>query len=441
MNSPRAWVIFGFSVLMYLIAVTQRSTFGIAGVEATERFDVNAAMLSTFAVVQIATYAALQIPVGLLADRFGSRPLLTVGAAAMALGQAALAFSEVLWTGLPARMLVGAGDAFTFISVVRLLPEWFSGRVLAQLTQWLGMLGSVGQIVAAFPFAYLLHSLGWQWAFLIAASASVVAVAIGVVIIRRGVPVHHDGSGSSTLGRLRASISGPGTQLGFWSHMLGGTAPGVVGIMWGYPLLTTGFGYDMATASTVMSMIVVGSFLPGPIIGWAVASYPFRRGDIVLGMAMLVYGTWAVVLLWPTIPPVWLAMLLFFIIGAGGPSSLIGMDYARTFNPTHSVGAASGFVNTGGFMGALVSMFMIGLVLDIADSARVAAGGVSDLYAVDSFRIAFAISFVIPIAAFIGVLVTRQWLRRVRFRDEGIEAVPLWLSLWKTIRRPSRATR
>lgn len=440
MNSPRAWVIFGFSVLIYLIAVTQRSTFGIAGVEASERFDVNAAMLSTFAVLQIATYAALQIPVGVLADRYGSRPLLIFGAAAMALGQTALALSETLWTGLPARMLVGAGDAFTFISVVRLLPEWFSGRILAQLTQWLGMLGSVGQVVAAFPFAFLLHSLGWQHAFVIAAGASVVAVAIGVFIIRSGVPVHHDDPGSSTLGRLRVSMSSPGTQLGFWSHMLGGTAPGVVGIMWGFPLLTAGFGYDIATASMVMSMIVLGSLLPGPIIGWAVASYPFRRGDIVLGIAVLVYGTWAVVLLWPASPPVWLATLLFFIIGAGGPSSLIGMDYARTFNPTHSVGAASGFVNTGGFMGALLSMFVIGVVLDIADNARVAAGGVSDLYALDSFRLAFAISFIIPIAAFVGVLVTRQWLRRVRFRDEGIEAVPVWLSLWKATRRPSETS-
>jgi len=217
--------------------------------------------------------------------------------------------------------------------------------------------------------------------------------------------------------------------------MLGGTAPTLMATMWGYPLLTAGFGYDIATASTVMSMIVIGGLLPGPVIGWAAANYPFRRGDIVIGMALLVYGMWAIVLLWPGTPPVWLAMTLYFIIGAGGPSSLVGMDYARTFNPPHSVGAASGFVNTGGFTGGLTSMFIIGVVLDFVNNARVAAGEPSNLYALDSFRLGFLVSFIVPLIALVGVVVTRQWLRRVRFREEGIEPVPLWLAISRTARR------
>ena len=69
MNSWRSWVVFAGAVIVYLIAVTQRTTFGIVGVEATDRFGVSAATLSSVAVVQVATYAALQIPVGVLVDR------------------------------------------------------------------------------------------------------------------------------------------------------------------------------------------------------------------------------------------------------------------------------------------------------------------------------------------------------------------------------------
>lgn len=80
----------------YLVAVTNRSSMGIATLAASERFDVTAAALSTLAVVQLIAYAGLQIPVGILLDRFGARKLLIVGALLMSVGQLIVAFSESL---------------------------------------------------------------------------------------------------------------------------------------------------------------------------------------------------------------------------------------------------------------------------------------------------------------------------------------------------------
>ena len=436
MNSWRSLVVFAGAVIVYLTAVTQRTTFGIVGVEATDRFGVSAATLSSVAVVQVATYAALQIPVGVLVDRLGPRVLLIGGATIMALGQVLLAFADDIGLAIAARVLVGTGDAFTFVSVLRLLPNWFSGRILPQLAQWVGMIGATGQLVAAIPFAFLLHAVGWNVAFLIAAGVSLFAVLVGVTVIRTGTrpPMTEEITTSSTWSRLRASVARPGTQLGFWSHLLGGTAPQTMGVLWGYPFLTAALGYDVPTAAAVFSLLVVGAVLPAPLIGYAVASFPFRRGDLVLGMAALVYGALVAVLVWPGQPPLALICVLFFLIGAGAPSSLIGMDYARTLNPSHSVGTASGFVNVGGFLGGFVSMFLIGVVLDIVDSVRVATGQASDLYAWESFRLALLAPVVIALVAVVGVVVTRRRARTVMTRDEGIEITPLWVALFRTRR-------
>ena len=111
MNSRRSWMMFRVAIAAYLVAVLQRSSLGVAAVEATDRFDVNAAALSTLGVVQIVVYAALQIPVGVMLDRVGPRALLATGAALMALGQATLALAPTLEIALVARVLVGAGDA------------------------------------------------------------------------------------------------------------------------------------------------------------------------------------------------------------------------------------------------------------------------------------------------------------------------------------------
>ena len=439
MNSARSWVVFGGAVFAYLIGVMQRTSFGVAGVDATHRFEVSAAAVSTVVVVQIIVYASLQIPVGLLVDRFGPRVLIVSGAALMAVGQAVLAFSPNLGLAIVGRVLVGAGDAMTFISVIRLLPQWFGGRVLPQLSQWVGMIGQFGQILSAVPFALILHSSGWTPAFSIASGASVAAVLVAASLIRTRSVTTATGPIPVGVSRFASTLQRPGTQLGFWAHLLAGTAPTLMGTLWGYPFLTAGLGLDVSAAAGIFSLLVLGALVSGPLIGLFIARHPLRRSNLVLGVVLLMYLVWAIVLLWPGTPPLWLVALLFLAIGVGGPGSLVGFDFARTFNPSHSLGSASGIVNVGGFLGGFVSMFLIGVVLDLVDAGRVAGGAASDLYSFDSFRIAFLVPFAVGIIGTVGLLHARRRTRRRLFAEEGIEVAPLWVALFRSrrARRPS----
>ena len=82
----RSWAVWGVAVTAYAGAVFQRTSLAVAAEDATARFGVSASVLSLFAVVQLITYAAMQIPVGVLVDRFGSRIMIAGGAAVMAAG-------------------------------------------------------------------------------------------------------------------------------------------------------------------------------------------------------------------------------------------------------------------------------------------------------------------------------------------------------------------
>ncbi|MDP9027564.1 MAG: MFS transporter [Actinomycetota bacterium] len=437
MNSARSWLVFAGAVFAYLIGVTQRTSFGVATVDATERFHVNAAAVSTVAVLQIVVYAALQIPVGILVDRVGPKNLIVLGALIMAAGQTVLAFSPNLGVAIIGRVLVGMGDAATFVSVIRLLPNWFGGRLLPQLSQWVGVIGQLGQIVSAVPFALLLHAAGWQPALLVASGGSVVAAVVAGTLVRQGEPPLATGPipTSGTFAQLRSTLARPGTQLGFWSHLVGGTVPTLMSIMWGYPFLTAGLGYDVPTAATVFSMLVVGNVVAGPIIGLLVARYPLRRSNLLLTVIVVIFSIWSVVLLWPGHPPLGLVVALFVAIGMGGPGSLIAFDMARTFNPSHALGSASGIVNVGGFLGGFICMLSIGVVLDAIDAARVASGAASELYALESFRIAFLVPFLIVGIGVVGMLRARRRTRRRMFEEEGIEIAPLWVALFRSRRR------
>ncbi|HWM35444.1 MAG TPA: MFS transporter [Pseudolysinimonas sp.] len=435
MNSARSWVVFGGAVFAYIIGVTQRTSFGVAGVEATHRFDVTAATISTVAVVQIIVYAALQVPVGVLVDRIGPRRLIVVGALLMGAGQVLLAFAPVFVVAFSARILLAIGDALTFVSVIRLLPNWFGGRILPQLAQWVGMLGQLGQIIATFPFALLLHTTGWQPALLIASSASVLAAVVALALIRRGEPpaLTSPVPAGGVLSQLASTVRRPGTQLGFWVHFVAGTAPTVMALMWGYPFLTAGMGLELGAAAGIFSLLVLGQLVAGPVIGYLVARFPLRRSNIVLTVVILIVVLWMLVLAWPERPPVALVAALYFVIGVGGPGSLVGFDVARSFNPSHALGSASGIVNTGGFVGGFVAVFGIGVVIDIV---RDAAGGTGPLYTLDAFRLAFLVPVVVIGVGVAGLLVARRRTRRRMYEVEGIQIAPLWVALFRARRRP-----
>ena len=138
----------GLGVIAYMVAVMQRTSFGVASVLATERFSAGASLVSLFVVVQLLTYALMQVPVGLPADRFGTRVVVGSGALLMCLGQLDLAFSTSLVSAIVARILVGAGDAMTFTAVLRMLPAWFSPGRIPVLNQLTGMVGQGGQLLS-----------------------------------------------------------------------------------------------------------------------------------------------------------------------------------------------------------------------------------------------------------------------------------------------------
>ncbi len=420
--------------MAYLVAVTQRTSFGVAGLEATERFDASASQLSIFTVVQLLVYAALQVPVGVLVDRWGPRALIVTGGALMALGQAQLAFADSVGEGIVGRLLVGAGDAMTFISVLRLLPAWFEPRRIPILTQWTGIVGQLGQVVSVIPFVGLLSTFGWQPAFLSAASLSAIAVVLSVAVIRDS-PLAGGERTPQTLRQTGRSLAEawkqPGTRLGLWSHFTIQFPGTVFVIMWGYPYLVRAEKVGEGAASALMTLFVAVGIACGPFLGRYVGLHPLRRSTMVLTIAALITGAWLAVLLYPGPAPLPLLILLVVALAIGGPGSMIAFDFARTFNPAARIGTATGIVNIGGFTASLLSMFIIGVVLDVLLGSGFSQG---ELYALPSFRLAMAAQLVVLATGAIAVVIVRRRVRR-RMAEQGVVVPPLRDALAREHRR------
>ncbi len=416
----RSWAVWGVAVAAYAVAVFHRTSLAVAAEDATTRFGVNASVLSLFAVVQLLTYAGMQIPVGVLVDRFGPRLMIAGGATVMASGQVALALVDTPLGVIGARILVGGGDAMTFISVLRLVPAWFPTRQVPLVTQLTGLLGQVGQIGSTIPLVALLHGVGWRWSYL-GAGAMGVLVAVLVLVAVRDRPPGAPERGPHVSWRqavrdLGSSFSQPGTRLGMWSHFATQFSGMVFALLWGYPFMTLGLGYSARQAGWLMTLMVLAATIIGPVLGALTARYPLRRSNLIFGVLILTIVVWTAVLLWPGAAPLPMIVVLVLTLAAYGPASAVGFDFARTFNPGTRLGAATGIVNMGGFTASLVTIFVIGVVLDL----RAPTGD----YTVTDFKVAFCFQYVVWAFGLLSLRRTRR-LARAELRAQGTFIDPL----------------
>ena len=404
----RAYAVWAAALAVYVLGIFHRTSLGVAGLIAADRFHITASQLATFTVVQLLVYAAMQIPVGVLLDRYGSRRLLLTGLALMTAGQFWFAFAGTYAVGLSARILVGAGDAMIFVSVMRITALWFRLRQIPLLTQLSGQVGQLGAIAASFPLSAALHSLGWRTSFLIASGLGLVLAVVLVVVVKdspfQGTP-QEPIRVRTVAANLRMTWGTPGTRLGLWSHFTSQFSPTVFTLLWGFPFLVRGEGLSETAASALLVVITASAMVFGPLLGHLVAKHPYHRSQFVLGIVVSIAAVWTLVLLWPGPAPLGVLIVLVLVSALGGPGSMVGLDLARTFNPHHRLGSAIGIANIGGFVASLLTMGLIGLVLDHLEPRG------PEFYDLTDFRIAMCVQYLFWIVGGIQV-----WRHRRRTR-------------------------
>jgi nitrate/nitrite transporter NarK len=403
---------------VYLLAVLHRTSLGVAGLLAQHRFGISPAQLSIFIFVQLGVYAAMQVPTGVLVDRYGPKRLLFT--ASLVMGTAQLLFATVpsYPAALAARALLGCGDALTFVSVLRFAAAHFEPRRYPLLVALTGMVGTAGNVIATLPLALLLRSAGWTIGFGIAAVLSLVAgFAVWALLpdatprpnAVRGVGELRTGVAAVAI-RVRGAWALPGTRLGFWVHFACMSSATAFGVLWGSPYLIKAAGLSSAGAGAVLMCGVLGAAFASPGLGWLIGHRPSVRVPIALGVCAVTIAGWvALVAAYGDDPPKGYVIALFIVMALGGPASMTAFALARDYNHSRSLGTASGVVNVGGFLATVIIALGIGWALDLQGATT-------------PHTLRWAVLVAVAVQAF-GALRMAIWYRRVRAHSLGRQAL------------------
>ena len=405
------------AMLVYIVAMTGRTSFGVAGLEAIDRFEVDASRIAVFTSVQLGVYALAQIPTGLLIDKFGPRRLLVIGSVIMGIGQVVLGFTANYWVAIAARILIGLGDATAFLSVMRILPYWFPLHRTPMFTQVTSSLGQLGQFMSAIPFSLVLGWAGWTTAFvtlgavgILIAVAAAVAVAdspetLGIV----SAPKERPNAQPRRLGSLLASVlRSPVAWQAFFIHWVGLAATNVFVMLWGMPMMTAGLGFSKTEAGWVLTWFSVCMVLVGPLHGKISSRASGYRPWLALGFVAVNITVWVVFFL---AGGSYLSLfILISLVSLCTPVANYGFDIVRENLDRTVVATATGLGNMGGFISSMLGAQLFGVVLDHL--------GHGPDYPMADFRLAAFAVLGVWCVGIVGVLITHF----LRGKDSGPRA-------------------
>jgi sugar phosphate permease len=374
------WVIFASVLFTYLIISSQRTAPGLITDKLMADFSVKASTIGLVASIQFLVYTGLQIPMGILVDRYGPNLFLIFGAALTGIGTILYSLGTHAFILFFARILTGIGDATIWVSMVLILSLWFGKGEFPRLIGFAGMTGSLGFLLATVPFSAVIVSFGWRESFL---SAGILLCVwsfflFWVLVKKPNQPflvkgtVQHE----KVPVLLRRIFLNRQAWALFLCHF--GIVGGYIGFIgsWAVPYAMDGYGMTRIEASRLIMISLLGALVGAPLIGW-VSSYlgKIKRPYVVFHLTVLL--CWTAFLLFKGHPPLFLVIILFFVIGFGfGANSLTFAAVRKSFPVTES-GTVSGFANTGGFLSAVLLPGIFGFILESVQST---SGSVSDGY-------------------------------------------------------------
>lgn len=385
-NSGYRWVVFTTVLFTYFLIVSQRTAPGLITDQLMEVFKISATTMGLLASVQFLAYAGLQIPIGILSDRYGPNYFLIGGAIINGLGTLLYSIAPNVPVLLLARLLVGMGDAAIWVNLVLILSQWFKVNEFVSLLGIAGMAGSFGFLMATVPFAAWIALSGWRISFF---TVGIILCLCGIllyfVLIKQPkgiIKVHALPKRESAklaqkqeklLVMLRRVFSERQTWAAFLCHFGAvGTYVGFVG-SWAVPYGMHVYGMTRSSASQLIMIGLIGAIVGAPLTGWiSNRMQSIKRPYVVVHL--IIFFSWASFQVFNGKPPLYMLIILFLLIGYGNGASALTFAVVRKSYPLKEVGVVSGIANTGGFLSAVLLPGIFGKVLDHFQTAAGNAG-------------------------------------------------------------------
>lgn len=332
------------------------------------RFDfaLTAEQFSYFGAFNLYAYSLLQIPVGLLVDKYGVKRIVLISIALCLVATALASFTHHLYLAYLSRVLMGAGSACAFMctlkTVVEYLPEKGKGI-------WMGAtltMGVAGALLAGKPLSLVMDLYGWRHALLLTTIiGSSIFVLVFIVFPREKTVIQNTTekttandifAGIRTILKTRMVLIYAFLAVGLYTPL------SVMADLWGVAYIMSKFGLDRSSAAEVSMMLYVGLCIGSLALPYIAEKYDALNKTI----RICIFGiltTLCAILFLPSLGT-WEIATLFLLLGLFCGAEMLCFTGIVNYAPAGKMGVTFGITNTANMLGGAVAQQIIGFLLD-----------------------------------------------------------------------------
>lgn len=399
------WIVWGLAAGFFFIEYFARVAPGVMVDQLMHDFNVYAFALGSLSAFFYYAYLSMQVPVGMLVDRFSPRWLLTAMILVCAISCGLFGTATNVQTAAFARLLLGFGSSFAFVTALKLASIWFPARrfgLLAGLTQALGMLGAaIGQA----PMAYSVSVFGWRSTmWIIAVLFIILAFFVGFLVRDRNED-HQNVNNVTQLTNARevglGLIDVLKNRQTWWNALYVGLlyAPTeAVAELWGVKFFRQTYSLSNEKAALAIGLIFIGWAVGGPLAGWF--SDYIKRRKLVLILSAFASLLFITIVLYVPGLPIPLLFGCLFLYGVANTGVGVSYAVAGEINSRSLAGTSMAFANMASVLIGAAFQPLIGWLLDKNWDGAMADG--IPVYSAHNFRVAMII---LPICLIIATIV------------------------------------
>src|SRR5882757_5697576 len=374
--ADRAYLAWATVALAYAIAFLQRVSPQSVSLSFMTDFGTDAAGVAMLASSYFWGYTLMQIPAGLLVDRFGVKRVVLTSMIASSLGSAAFALAPNLLDVFAARLIVACGDALVFTSLLKLVAQSFTDERFGVMSGISQVSGYVGGVIATTPLAAAVTGFGWRACFLFIAGIGLANLTFARFALRPDPVSRSNKTLKSVVVAARQSLShiaNWGCAMTFASHFAVVTTLSGV---WGIPMVAHFFNISPTAAGTPLLAFMIGNAIGSIFLGHAA-----DRAATALDSALIRICVLRMILIAMLLPPVAHAFGLVYVtivftalgLVAGGTVPLV-LKCTKKLYTADLIGVGASVNTTAAGIFAGVSQPVIGFAM-VAVS-RLAGSGV-----------------------------------------------------------------
>ncbi|MDO8953387.1 MAG: MFS transporter [Gammaproteobacteria bacterium] len=364
MITARAVIVFSLMSLFLCFEMALQVSPGVMTAELREALHISAYGLGMMSGCYFVTYSLMQIPSGLMYDRANFRMLVTITISICAVGAGVFGLADSLITGVAARLLMGFGSAFAFLSVLTVAARCFPSRYFAFLTGIAQLLAALGAIAGEIPIAWAVNHIGWRqtlWALMALGLLLAACVWIFLKKPQEHCKVQMADKPESSRSSLQHIVKNKQT---WWiaCYAFFNWAPVTAfASLWGVPFLATSYQISTQEAASLCSLIWLGIGLSSPFIG-ALSDRIGRRKPL-LALTALIGGISIAIIIY--VPGMSMSLLgtLLFLAGMGSSGQILSFAVVQDFAAPSRISASIGFNNMALVASGVIMQPLVGKLL------------------------------------------------------------------------------